>query len=569
MIPRLAFVLAAGVLLAFDAGAVIGQSVRDDGKAFATSLVPRVVTNAHTTPTADTVPTFVPGHPPQTSYYTAPNTLAPAAAAAAPSSTGYVTVTNSMALRAHFPKADLDATIARSKTIVADPMTYVSGFGVSGSPGACHPLPPGDLSGVTYEATCNTGFTTTPPVDHACAIPVTPQFKTSNKYECTDGDYAYNHTDDCALPGFSSCSITGSRPGKCLVPFIGGDGKPHGCAEPGDPITILSCPIVIAGAKLLGTTTVYTGSVNDESGCATWKGDASCKAAPDVCTDSTPVTRIVSGVAVTQPCWAFGRTYTCGGGLSPTPSNDCGKLEHLGCTFVREDCLSPPGMPCTTTDRVYKCPMPPGPTDKTQFICNGDVYCLNGSCDTIVRTPNTEFGQAAVALNAASQAGKEFDPNNLTLFKGARETCQKAIFGLINCCVPRGLPLVGGCNAADAALKVKQDKGLCSLVGSYCAKHTLFGICLQKKEAHCCYLSKISRILQEQGRVQIGKPYGDPAKETCPGFTLAEFQLLDLSRMDFSEVYAEFTDAAKLPDEVATATAMQTKITDYFKMHPH
>ena len=440
-------------------------------------------------------------------------------------------------------------------------MKYVSGFGVSGTPGACVPLPPGVPSGATYEATCNTGYTVTAPVDHLCAIPVTPQFSTSNKYECTDGDYRGNRTDDCALPGFSGCAITGSRPGRCL------QGSPGHCTEPGDPITILSCPIVVPGGKLLGSSTVYTGSTSDESACATWKSDSTCKAAPDVCTDSSPVTRVVSGVSVTQPCWAFSRTYTCGGGLSTSPSNDCSTLEALKCTFVREDCLSPPGLPCTTTDRVYKCPVPPGPADKTQAICNGDVYCLDGKCDTIVRTPNADFGNAVVALNAASQAGKEFDPNSLTLFKGSRETCQKAIFGLINCCVPRGLPLLGGCNAADAALKTKQDKGLCSLVGSYCAKHTLFGICLQKKEAHCCYLSKISRILQEQGRVQIGKPYGDPAKETCPGFTLAEFQQLDLSKMDFSEVYAEFTDAAKLPDELATTTALQTKITDYFAAH--
>jgi hypothetical protein len=30
-----------------------------------------------------------------------------------------------------------------------------------------------------------------------------------------------------------------------------------------------------------------------------------------VCTDSDPVTRIVDGVAVTQPCWAWSRSYTC------------------------------------------------------------------------------------------------------------------------------------------------------------------------------------------------------------------------------------------------------------------
>lgn len=66
--------------------------------------------------------------------------------------------------------------------------------------------------------------------------------------------------------------------------------------------------------------------------------------------------------------------------------------------------------------------------------------------------PNTEFKDAAVALNAASEAGREFDPNNLTLFKGTRSTCSKAIFGATNCCVPRGFPVIGACSAAEKAL---------------------------------------------------------------------------------------------------------------------
>ena len=454
---------------------------------------------------------------------------------------------------------------AGGKTIAADPMSYVQGYGATGSPGNCHPLPPGSgASAGTYEATCNAGYTQDPPVTHSCAIPVTPQFKIVNKYECTDGDYQFNHTDSCD-PIFAAnvCTHTGSRPGKCLVNW--GDGH-AGCAEPGDPIEQYSCPVTVPGMHPLGTQATYIGSTSDDTSCAAWKTDATCKAAPDVCTDLDPATRVVNGVAVTQACWAWSRTYTCGGGL--TAQNDCANLKGLGCTFVRDDCLSPPGGPCLTVDKVYRCPLPPAPADKTQFICDGDVYCLNGQCDTIVRTPNTEFGNAAVALNAASQAGKEFDPNSLTLFKGNRMTCSKAIFGLSNCCVPRGFPLLGGCNASDQALKVQQDKGLCSLVGSFCSASFL-GICTQKKEAHCCYLSKISRILQEQGRPQIGKPYGNPKNEQCLGFTIAEFQQLDLSKMDFSEIYAEFTGAAKLPDELATATSMQTKITDYFNSHPH
>jgi conjugal transfer mating pair stabilization protein TraN len=96
----------------------------------------------------------------------------------------------------------------------------------------------------------------------------------------------------------------------------------------------------------------------------------------------------------------------------------------------------------------------------------------------------------------------------------------------------------------------------------------VLGICLRKKEAHCCFISKISRILQEQGRPQIGKPWGDPKTEACAGFTITEFQGLNLALMDFSEVYAEFTAAAKIPAEMAVMTDMQAKIAAYYAANP-
>ncbi len=36
--------------------------------------------------------------------------------------------------------------------------------------------------------------------------------------------------------------------------------------------------------------------------------------------------------------------------------------------------------------------------------------------------------------------------------------------------------------------------------------------------------------------------------------------------MDFSEVYAEFQDAAKLPEELSTVSTLQQKISDYYAL---
>jgi conjugal transfer mating pair stabilization protein TraN len=157
---------------------------------------------------------------------------------------------------------------------------------------------------------------------------------------------------------------------------------------------------------------------------------------------------------------------------------------------------------------------------------------------------------------------------DFTLFSGTRETCTKKVFGLSNCCSGKGVPLLTPflCPAAERELDKKDDKGLCHRVGTYCSDKVL-GVCVTRKDAYCCFESKLSRILQQQGRQQIGKRWGEPKHETCKGFTLEEFSRLDLSVMNFTEVYADFLDAAKVPDELDTSRQIQQRIEDYLQQN--
>ena len=142
---------------------------------------------------------------------------------------------------------------------------------------------------------------------------------------------------------------------------------------------------------------------------------------------------------------------------------------------------------------------------------------------------------------------------------------------MLNCCKGKGFPLIPGisllvalgCSREEVLLHERDAKGLCAYVGTYCSDKFL-GVCLTKKKVYCCFESKLSRILQEQGRRQLPKPWDNPKEEQCEGFALDEFARLDLSQMDFSEVYAEFTQAARLPDELETSILIQQKIEDYY-----
>lgn len=526
-------------------------AIKEDAKAFGAQLLPGVQTGATTAPTAERLPGYQAGPYPESSYQDNPDAMATAGAAMAIGHPGAATVHSSMALRPQFETADIEAAIAGGMAISADPGVYVTGY--SGEQGDCRPLPPGGDIGATYEQTCNSGMRVEEGA-RACPITLEHDIRTTHRYECSH-DPVRNQVDDCALfEGHTSCSLTGSRPGACLV-----EGR-FGCVEPGELILEMQCPAPVAGARLLSSTATYHGSTRNESACAGLATDATCSAPKEVCTDSAPQTRTIEGVSITQDCWGWVRTYGC---AAFTPDSDCGPLEDLGCTFRRKACLSEDA-PCSMWERVYSCPIPDAPQQPTQYICDADVVCMDGSCETITREPNTEFKDAAVALQAMGQVGKELDPENLTLFGGERLTCAKTIFGAINCCVPRGLPLIGGCDAEDRLLKERRENGLCHYVGTYCSARTL-GVCTKKREAHCCFASKLSRILQVEGRRQLGLPWADPKEEACAGLTIDQFAQLDLSQMDFSEVYAEFTEAARLPDNLATIDQMKQRITQYYE----
>ncbi len=560
------------------------DAARADGKAFARQKASAAQDAASTDPDANRLPNFG-GVPGQSGYFDDPDRMSREAASQATSNTGYRAMRDSMDHRARFDPVDLDATIARSQAVNDDPLAYTSGMSVSGSQGRCVPLPPGTAGSARYQATCNVGFSVETH-SASCNIPLATTVESWATYKYyaevpfhTGLAPAINEFGTALADG--TCTNIG-RADTCQVVREYGYTPSKRCAD--FRIDILQCNAQIpslTGGDLPttgqrwfaqdGTNTVTT--ARDESGCASLAGDASCTEPVETCTDSDPVTRTVAGVAVTAPCWAWRRDYTC---HTFTPAQDCDALAATpGCNLVREDCISDEA-PCKTVERVYDCPVPDQPANPNQFICDGDVYCIDGSCETIEREANNEFKDAVVALNAMDQARREWDPDTLTLFKGERETCSSKVFGVLNCCKGKGFPLIPGiqflvllgCSREEVLLHQRDAQGLCAYVGTYCSSSVL-GVCVTKRKTYCCFESKLSRILQEQGRRQIGKPWGKPKTEQCLGFTIDEFSRLDLSQMDFSEVYAEFTDAARLPDELQAATEIQQKIEDYYAHASH
>ena len=112
------------------------------------------------------------------------------------------------------------------------------------------------------------------------------------------------------------------------------------------------------------------------------------------------------------------------------------------------------------------------------------------------------------------------------------------------------------CDPSEQAFSMKKGQNLCHYVGSFCSKKFL-GVCVTSKESYCCFPSVLGRILNEQGRPQIGKSWGAAEAPNCSGFTVAEFASLDFSKIDMSEFISTVSPPNAKSADYATSRASQ------------
>lgn len=128
--------------------------------------------------------------------------------------------------------------------------------------------------------------------------------------------------------------------------------------------------------------------------------------------------------------------------------------------------------------------------------------------------------------------------------------------------------LLQGCDQQDMETGMMRGSGMCHEVGTYCSA-SILGICVQKAKGHCCFNTKLGRIIQEQGRPQLKSfnaiGWGTSKKPICRGLTPEEFQALDFSRMDLSEYYADI----EARSQSAIQIDMQDRINAYLQTVGH
>ncbi len=233
--------------------------------------------------------------------------------------------------------------------------------------------------------------------------------------------------------------------------------------------------------------------------------------------------------------------------------NNCKNVPD-NCTLQESKCLNlSKENICKYNQNIYQC----SSTQVTAIAnvqCGSNTYCVNGQCDKIENESNNDFAKSIAYLSAINQAGKEQgnSADKLKIFTGTASSCSKTTtLGWNSCCKDEGWGQDFGasCSEDEKRLIELQSKKLCHYVGSYCSDKTFYGSCKKVTKTYCCFNSKISRVIVEQGRAQLGIDWGAAESPECRGFTTDELQKMRFDKMDMSEISADIASSVVVPDK--------------------
>lgn len=216
--------------------------------------------------------------------------------------------------------------------------------------------------------------------------------------------------------------------------------------------------------------------------------------------------------------------------------------------------------------------------DTFYHVCTNGNVCPAGPGEVVAEDCRclNEFSEAATAMSVLDEASRDLvctgggstDSGDcvgeIKIFNGQGKECLQNGWDttFFNCCNDSvGDFLIFEEHCPDASIETVQAKqaGRTHFIGTYCKRELPLIGCVQEADVYCVFNSKLGRIIQEQGRLQLqqfapGGRWGSAKSPNCTGFTPEEFQMLDFSQIDLSAMSG---DLAPL-----SAAQMQSNITN-------
>jgi conjugal transfer mating pair stabilization protein TraN len=108
------------------------------------------------------------------------------------------------------------------------------------------------------------------------------------------------------------------------------------------------------------------------------------------------------------------------------------------------------------------------------------------------------------------------------------------------------IQIIWACEQSEFEFMVQRKLKNCHYIGSYC-KTKVLGVCIERREAGCCFTSPLSRIIQEQVRPQLGKTWGTAQQPTCEGLRVDEIGKIDWSMVNLDEWLQLLAESGRYP----------------------
>jgi hypothetical protein len=282
-----------------------------------------------------------------------------------------------------------------------------------------------------------------------------------------------------------------------------------------------------------------------------------CQYVSKVCTDG-PSTKMVQDRPITRDCWQFRQTYNC-----KYPSkNTCSGLRAQGCIQKASRCKEKVSGICVVWEQTYECPSTRRSLKNIRAGV-GSPFCITGNCMDSSYQANGEMLDVIAKLSVFKEMQKDIR-SGLEIFKGTDKRCSRNCIDFKDCCQNMkgwGTSLhLAACSEEERLLAQLKSKNLCHQVGTYCAKKIL-GICVSKKTSYCCFGNKLLRLIQQQGRAQLGVGWGDSENPCCRGLKAEELGSIDFSHIDFSEIFEDIMATFRQPD----TSRLQTRAAENLK----
>ena len=97
------------------------------------------------------------------------------------------------------------------------------------------------------------------------------------------------------------------------------------------------------------------------------------------------------------------------------------------------------------------------------------------------------------------------------------------------------------CSQQEQLLAMHQGANLSVYTGEYCSNQIpIIGTCIEYTDTYCSFNSLLAKLVNQQGKAQLGLPFND-----CSGLTLNQISQIDFSKMDLSQFTAQMTSKAQ------------------------